>query len=250
MDGDRLMIGRRSLGGMMLVGVALAACGGAPTASVVMPSAIASPAVLPSPVPSERHAPSDEAVTERRLTLDPVGAATLPPILVTAPESWNSDLGWAVALDDTSGNVIVALTFWDVAEAYGHPCDWAGSLFDPGPAVRDLADALTEIPLRNATTPVDVTVDGYSGSYLEWTVPADMDFSACDVAAGGPAFESWTARGWSSDRYQQGPGQIDRLWILDVDGTRLVIDAFDMPAATDDQRQQLREVVESIEFER
>jgi len=36
--------------------------------------------------------------------------------------------------------------------------------------------------------------------------------------------ESWTANGWSGDRYQQRPGQVDRIWILDVDGERLVVD--------------------------
>ena len=46
------------------------------------------------------------------------------------------------------------------------------------------------------------------------------------------------------------PGQVDQLWILDIDGARLVIDAFSMPYATSNEREELRAVVESIRFER
>jgi len=70
-------------------------------------------------------------------------------------------------------------------------------------------------------------------------------------------FESWTGyQLWNApykpsgttDRYQQGPGQVDRLWILDVDGRRLVIDATYMPGSTDQDRATLAKVVNSIAF--
>src|SRR5918992_1111073 len=99
---------------------------------------------------------------------------------------------------------------------------------DAGRYRLDLAQALVDVPLRNAAEPSDVTLDGYSGKYLEWSVPADIDFEDCDEGF----FESWTATGWASDRYQQAPGQVDQLWILDINGSRLVIDAFSMPYAT------------------
>jgi len=59
-------------------------------------------------------------------------------------------------------------------------------------------------------------------------------------------FESWTASGWSSERWQQGPGQVDRIWILDVQGQRLVIDAGYMPSATTAERAELNCIVHSI----
>ncbi|MBA2558114.1 MAG: hypothetical protein H0V12_12355 [Chloroflexi bacterium] len=156
---------------------------------------------------------------------------------------------------------MAAITFWDVSLVYGHPCQWQGTLFQPGPTVDDLAEALVDIPLRNATQPVDVTLDGYAGKYMEWSVPADIEtephgeftsFAGCDVVAGDGdrAFESWTGKAGGSNRYQQAAGQLDRLWILDVEGTRLVIDAFEMPDATAAEREELTEVVESIRFER
>ena len=39
------------------------------------------------------------------------------------------------------------------------------------------------------------------------------------------------------------------LWILDVGEKRVVIDAFDMPAATAEQRQAVVDAVKSITFE-
>ncbi len=187
----------------------------------------------------------------------PVGG--LPAFLIAVPD------GWASAFSITrprSGYEIphVAVLFWDIDRVYGHPCQWQGTLFQPGPTVDDLAEALVDIPLRDATQPVDVTLDGYAGKYLEWSVPAEIEtephgeftsFAGCDVTGDGDrAFESWTGKAGGSDRYQQAAGQIDRLWILDVDGTRLVIDAFEMPYATAAEREELTEVVESTRFER
>jgi hypothetical protein len=175
------------------------------------------------------------------------GRQDLPGILITLPEGWHDIDGWGVHRGSLDAPT-VAIQFWDVGQVYGHPCQWQGTLSDPGPSVADLADALVGIPLRNASQPVDVVLDARSGRYLEWSVPADMDFTACDTDGPEHYFESWTG-GNDGDRYQQGPGQVDRLWILDIDGVRLVIDAFDMPSATDAERQELLEVVASIRFE-
>jgi hypothetical protein len=85
---------------------------------------------------------------------------------------------------------------------------------------------------------------GFRGKYVRWSVPSRIDFSRC----GQGYFESWTGRGWASDRWQRGPGQVDRLWILDVKGQRLVIDAGQMPSATRGQRAELDRIVHTIKF--
>ena len=147
------------------------------------------------------------------------------------------------------------MTFWNVDEVYAHPCQWQGTLIQPGPGVEDLVTALVDVPLRNATSPTVVEVGGYPGLSLEWSVPADLEFddegnfTDCDGDAGGPSdFRSWTGVGGPSTRYHQGPGQVDRLWILDVTGKRLVIDAFSMPEATDEEITQVQQIVDSIRF--
>jgi hypothetical protein len=53
--------------------------------------------------------------------------------------------------------------------------------------VAALVAALVAHASRSAITPTDLTLAGYTGRYLEWSVPADMrssapaEFDACDV---------------------------------------------------------------------
>ena len=172
-----------------------------------------------------------------------------PKLRITVPAGWTSLDGWALHATEV-GSPTVAVQFWDVSQVYGDPCNWSGTLFRPGSTVDDLVQALVARTSRKATPPVNVTLDGFSGKYLEWSVPAAIDFSTCDAVAGTHYFESWVGPSSESDRWQQGPGQVDRLWILDVNGHRVVIDAFEMPSTTAAQRQELLDVVKSIKFER
>ena len=50
------------------------------------------------------------------------------------------------------------------------------------------------------------------------------------------------------DDWADGPNQHNRVWILDVDGTRLMIWAWYLPDASDEDRAALEEIVNSIEF--
>jgi len=217
-----------------------------------------SPTQAPSPSPSDTIPTlgNDETLLAGtyRLARSVVGVK-YPSITLTVPDGWHGG-GWLVNRPRGDEVPPVSVQFWNVDQVYRHPCR-AANLFNPGPTVDDLAQALVEVPLRNATQPIDVTLDGYAGKYLEWSVPADIEMDAdgsfpdCDPAADGTRyFHSWTGRGAASGRYQQGPGQLDRVWIIDVDGSRLVIDAFSMPYATSDEIEDLGEVVESIRFER
>jgi hypothetical protein len=182
------------------------------------------------------------------------GPPHVPRIAITLPNGWFNYDGWAMS----KGRPLpppIFVTFWDVARVYPTPCKWAGlALVDPGPGVDGLASALAKQPLRNATVPSDVILAGFRGKYLEWSVPTDIAFDEarkdkalfpdCDEET----FQSWTANGWSGDRYQQTPGQVDRIWILDVDGQRLVVDASYLPEATPSDRHELERVVNSIRF--
>lgn len=183
------------------------------------------------------------------LAAAPTVLSTVFPIVqVTVPDGWSSAGGWVLTRGGSFATS-VAVQFWNVDKVYRHPCQWSGTLYQPGPMVNDLANALAGRPFRNATQPKDVKLDGYTGKYLEWSVPADADFSKCDADAGTRYFESWIGPP-DSDRYQQGPGQVDRLWIIDVRGARVVIDAFSVPSSQPADIEQLVKVVESIRFER
>jgi hypothetical protein len=110
---------------------------------------------------------------------------------------------------------------WGGRNVYADPCAWMGSQLNPpvGSSVRGLAAALVAQKGRQASTPTHVTLDGYSGMYLELTTPADL--SDCDRGQ----YRSWLGR------YTE-PGQQDMLWIINVDGTPLIIDAALGPKLT------------------
>jgi hypothetical protein len=176
----------------------------------------------------------------------------LPRIEVTVPGGWFNFDRWGLGKGKA---LTTSLSFWSVDRVYATPCNWASKpSLDPGRDVSGLAAALASRPLRNATSPKDVELDGLSGKFLQWSVPrniafdwsapADALFTRCDENT----FQSWTANGWNSDRFQQAPGQVDRLWILDARGERLVVDAYYLADTTAEDRAELERVVHSIRF--
>jgi hypothetical protein len=168
------------------------------------------------------------------------GYRHLPRISVTLPSGWFNYHGWGLNNGST-----LSVSFWDVDRVYPTGCQWQGKpLINPGRTVRGLAQVLARIPLRNASTPRAAKLAGFRGEYLRWSVPRTIDFSRC----GQGYFESWTGRGWATDRWQQAPGQVDRLWILNVNRKRLVIDGNYLPSATRRQRSELDRIVQSIRF--
>ena len=100
-----------------------------------------------------------------------------------------------------------------------------------------------------------MTIHGYSGKYLELTVPdlpvqgsgGDRSFPGCERKE----LMSWMAplllggfRGYNSEA-----GRTEELWILDVDGTRLVIAANWSPASPRRDVAEMRTILDSIRIE-
>ena len=96
-----------------------------------------------------------------------------------------------------------------------------------------------------------MTLAGYKGVFIKWSVPPDMvDDEKCDPWPdnGYRDFVSFLGVG-GSERYQQFANQVDSLWVLDVNGRRLVVDATYSADATDGQKTELKQVTESLQFE-
>jgi hypothetical protein len=241
-----------------ILALAVAACGG--PAATVQQSMAAAPSPIAEPS-AQSLGPADRPLQAGTYHVDlnalAAGAAKFPSFLIAVPEGWSTIGGWVVNRPNARDAIPpVAVQFWDVDEVYGNPCHWQRTRFQPGPTVNDLVEAIADIPMRNATKPSSVTVSGARGQYIEWSVPSDLEvvgdsqFTRCDATPeGNHDFVSWTGKGWATDRYHQDAGQVDQLWILDVNGSRLVIDAFHMPYATAAERAEMRAVVESIVFE-
>ncbi len=121
-----------------------------------------------------------------------------------------------------------------------------------GPTVDDLANALTELEPFEVTTPVeDVEIYGYRGKHLEWTVP-EMAFGRCDAGD----VRSWvslaqidTAERGDAFYGYTGPGYTEEFWILDVEGTRLMIAAERSPNSPPEDLAEQQDVLDSIRIE-
>ena len=137
------------------------------------------------------------------------------------------------------------ISTWAVGNVFANPCHSNGTLLDPpiDSSVDGLVAGLASQDGHPATTPTDVRVDGYPGKYIEMTVPAGIDVADCDHGE----FRTW-ADPIAGNRYLEA-GQRDMLWIIDVDGHRLVIDAALGPETTRQDRADRTRMVESIRIE-
>jgi hypothetical protein len=157
-------------------------------------------------------------------------------------EAWSA----GVVKRDADEPHISAVAFADVTNVYADPCRNAGGLLQPpvGPSVDDLAAALQALPGLEVVVPArPAALGGFSGTYLELQVDPELDLTTCD----GGSFDSWVAE--NANRYHQGRGQLEEFWILDVQGTRLVVNASHFPETPPRHLEQLRALVDSIRIE-
>jgi hypothetical protein len=168
------------------------------------------------------------------------------------PAGWSQWIGAAKFSD--AGHVGLSIT--TVSNLVTHGCrdhSWA----DPpiGPSVDDLAAALVDLaPFRVTSPPRDVSVDGFHGTHLELTVPKlpfegegdDGRFTRCI----GGQLKSWVAAidTEPGDAYYgyTGPGYEEEFWILDVDGTRLMIAAERSPGSPSEDVEEQDSMLDSI----
>jgi hypothetical protein len=161
-------------------------------------------------------------------------SAPLLPVL-SVPEGFG---GIEDAIGVRTDDFTRYLWVWDVDSVYTHPCQAGAVLVTVGPSVADLANALAAQPLRAGTDPVPVTVGGYDGLYVELSVPDDVDVTACPQGR----FSLWPGR------WQEEPGQVDMVWIVDVEGQRITFDASHMPNVSPDKVAELKDMVATATF--
>ena len=152
----------------------------------------------------------------------------------------------------------VAVSITSVTNLVRHGCRDHSPADPPvGPSVDDLAAALADLaPFRVTSPPKDVTIYGFRGKYLELTVPNlpvegkgdDRYFTGC--AEGN--LESWIAPealGGAFYGYNAEPGRTEEFWILDIEGTRLMIEANSSPASPRKDVAEMRAILDSIRIE-
>lgn len=221
-----------------------------------------------SPVPSEASpTPTVQNIMElepfaplepETYFIDPDGDPSTPLRVVyeVPAEGWSMWIGAVKFADE--GHVGVSIT--TVTNLVQDGCrdhSWA----DPpvGPSVDDLATALADLaPFEVTSPPRDVTIDGYGGKYMELTVPdlpvedveGDRRFTGCEEGT----LKSWVSfvdRAEEGDAFYgyTGPGYREQFWILDLEGTRLMIQAGRSPGSPRADLAEQRAILDSIRIE-
>lgn len=116
-------------------------------------------------------------------------------------------------------------------------CAKRAAAIDGRATVDDVVAFLASLRLIDISENTDVTLAGYRGRYVEFTRTAG------EIDCGWGGIDGWPA---SSPTARD---ERDRVWILDVDGAPLVIDAFSSPEASDAVKAELRQMVDSIRIE-
>jgi len=257
-----------------IVGVALAAA--AVVAAVLIgaqligsPSGVGGPGGEPTPSPEPSVA--EPTSSSRTWTGIPEG-----PVVVTSaddPVQVTVDMtspGW-VALRDLDvlsknddsldppqsvGGAFLGWT-WPAGSdfhVYGDPCRLSTTRPEtPATTSAEIAAALANQAQTDATAPVDVTLGGYTGKAITLHVPMtyevpgatrEEEFAECDEGS----FAFYGVGDEAIGRDAQGPGQIDDLWIMDVDGSIVILDAAYGPAAPAELVDELHGLAESATF--
>ncbi len=197
----------------------------------------------PTPTPTVEPTPATHSLTLR-------GA----PVTVTAtvPDaSWSGDPGGGIITKGGEQDGAGFITFVeDGYYVYGDPCQWATTKPDAqATTVDEVVAALSAQASRDASAPVDITLDGHTGKSITLHVPDDANFVECDRSEGVGTFASWGTATEDPARYHQYPGQIDKLWIVEVDGHIVIIDGLYGPAAPQDLLDELDAIVQSATWE-
>jgi hypothetical protein len=141
-------------------------------------------------------------------------------VSVAVPNGWRATDNWVVL--GPKGNQApdgMAVRFYIVANLYKNPMSPDAGVLAPavGPSVDDLVNAMVHHPDWTSTGPTAVMIGGYPGQVVHITLPAGTSnatpFYLSVDATGGQAW------GWVA-------GQIFDIYVIDVGGKRLVIDAF------------------------
>ena len=185
--------------------------------------------VPPAPPPAPLFGAAVEEFAPGTYFVDEVEGTPIPRIFVTLGDGWDTDGAWAFGKKDVG-----FMTFNRPDGVFLDACHSADG-YHPGPltTLDGLVAALSEQGgWVDVTAPTEISVNGYDGYAFQHTAPAE--FVDCSTAVA--PFRSMEnvdengSKGWSY--YSE--GEIETLWVLDVDGTVVVINTrvwSDQPAA-------------------
>ncbi len=200
-----------------------------------------------SPTPSPSPTATPQALGDAPLDPGPViatgfGASDSVTLRFVVPEGWRGFAGVGVLpAGGTEAPDGMGIILGEVkAGLFQDPCHWAGG--EPeipvGPTVEDLANALAAHTAYESSEPVDVSLGGYAGQRVDLQLPSDVE--SCDNGEFYP---------WVGSIYAQGPDNRWNVWILDVEGERIVVHSTSFPGTSAEDLAEQQAIVDSLVIE-
>jgi hypothetical protein len=174
-----------------------------------------------------------------------VNAGIDTEVTVAVPSGWSASGDWVlIGPRDNDLPDGMAIRFYAIDNLAANPLSFEEGGMDPpvGPTVNDLVQAIVSHPSWTATVPTDITIDGHHGQLVEIAIPMDVELVGAEprfylsIDPGGGGIWGWA------------PGQTFEWYIVDVDGQRLIIDAFHYPDTPEEDLAAQRAIVESVKF--
>lgn len=177
------------------------------------------------------------------------GSYSIPPgnyspakLTFTMPAGWDVQyLGFSKHRDEPNE---LGLATWIVTHVYTDTCAAEGELVPIGATVDDLVNALEALGGALVSPAVETTVDGYPAKRVDLAMAEDIDVADCRV----PALQIWANPG-ETDFYARGPGAIDSVYVMDVEGETLALSAGHMTTSSASDVAELDEIIASIQIE-
>ena len=212
-----------------------------------------SPSALPTPTPGPTNSPIPAAKAGAMevgtyafsqngvdFTLDISQPDWVSNGVQIAPDGINLNKGTGVSKDSAW------MLFWSIDGVYADPC---GHKPAPpvSPSAADLAAGVASLPgAKLVSGPTDVTVGGHPAKAVAITIPKD-------IGCAPETFDLWydsTPCGASSpcNRWASYIGETNRVWIVEVDGTYVWIEAETYEGAGPEITNEIQGMIDSIQF--
>ena len=130
-----------------------------------------------------------------------------------------------------------------MTDVYKDPCNWGAGKAGIGRTVDDLVAGLQSQPGLVTSAPRPLNVDGFTGTELVFSTPADLELSTCYTGT----FALWSieSAGPIDRQIDSRPGDTGTVWIFDLNGKRGVI-SFGSDDPKSDTSAQLKYMVGSL----
>jgi len=220
--------------------------GAGPTTPTAAPTAV--PSLLPSVAVASPSPAAGLPLGSFALTGEVLTPGRSTSVTIAAP-GWVGDPGSGILVkngnSDAPDGAGMIGPWIEPLYVYRDPCKWSTTMpKTPASSVDQVVAALRAQASRSASAPVNVMLDGHPGKKVTLHVPQDAVFGQCDQGK----FASWAIQGESPSRYHQDPGQIDEVWVVDLDGKVAVVDAAYYAGTPAADVAEVRAIVESIRF--